>query len=368
MIKVMTIFGTRPEAIKMLPIIKLIQKENNTFKSIVVVTGQHREMLDQVLEAFDLVPNYNLKIMHPNQTLTEITSDIINELSVVFEIEEPDIVLVHGDTTTTFAASLSAFYHKIPIGHVEAGLRTWDKYSPFPEEMNRQLTDCLSDFYFAPTAKSKLNLIKENHSEKQIFVTGNTVIDALNYSVREEFYHPVLRKLNIQSKIILLTMHRRENQGQPMMHVFQAITQLIKKHKDIEVIFPVHLSPKVQNMAKQYLKGIERVHMVEPLNVIEFHNIIARSYLILTDSGGVQEEAPSLNKPVLILRNETERPEGIETGALKLVGTDPKVIIKEVEILLTNKKVYDKMANAKNPYGDGKASYRILKILKQYFA
>lgn len=367
MIKIMSIFGTRPEAIKMLPIIKEIQKYPNKFKNITVVTGPHREMLDQVLTLFRVVPDYDLQIMHPNQTLTDITLEVLSGLSNILALENPDIVLVHGDTTTTFAASLSAFYHKIPVGHVEAGLRTWDRNNPFPEELNRQLTDSLSELYFAPTEQSKQNLLKENHPENNIFVTGNTAIDAIKYSVTDDFNHPVLEKICIQNKIILLTMHRRENQGQPMIDVFKAIIEVVERYQGVEVIFPVHLSPKVQKLANSYLKGIDRIHMIEPLNMFDFHNIISRSSFILTDSGGIQEEAPALNKPVLVLRSETERPEGVLAGASKLIGTDTESVLREVENLLLDDTSYSKMANAKNPYGDGMSAMKIVNIIENAF-
>ncbi|MFQ6324082.1 non-hydrolyzing UDP-N-acetylglucosamine 2-epimerase [Lactococcus garvieae] len=365
--KVMLIFGTRPEAIKMLPIVKEFEN-NNHINCITVVTGQHREMLDQVLTVFDTKPDHDLGIMSQNQSLSDITVNIISNLNSVITKELPDMILVHGDTTTTFAASLFAFYNRIPIGHVEAGLRTWDKYSPFPEEVNRQLTDVLSDLYFAPTEASKLNLLKENHSDNQIFITGNTVIDALKYSVKEDFKHEILDNIRSPSRIILLTMHRRENIGQPMENVFKGILEIVKKNKDVEIIFPVHLNPQVRHYAFKYFDKVPQVHLVDPLNMVEFHNITSRSYMILTDSGGVQEEAPSLGKPVLVLREETERPEGVEAGTLKIVGTSTETIIKEIENLLFNEEEYQKMSEAKNPYGDGEASQRIVKIIEEYFS
>lgn len=365
--KVMLIFGTRPEAIKMLPIVKEFEK-NKQIKCITVVTGQHREMLDQVLTVFDTKPDYDLGIMSQNQSLSDITINIISNLNCVITKELPDMILVHGDTTTTFAASLFAFYNRIPVGHVEAGLRTWDKYSPFPEEVNRQLTDVLSDIYFAPTETSKLNLLKENHSDNQIFITGNTVIDALKYSVKEDFKHEILDNIRSPSRIILLTMHRRENIGLPMENVFKGILEIVKRNKDVEIIFPVHLNPQVRHCAFKYFDKVPQVHLVEPLNMVEFHNIASRSYMILTDSGGVQEEAPSLGKPVLVLREETERPEGVEAGTLKIVGTATETIIKEVENLLFNEEKYQKMSESKNPYGDGKASQRIVKTIEEYFS
>ncbi|MTV81978.1 non-hydrolyzing UDP-N-acetylglucosamine 2-epimerase [Secundilactobacillus folii] len=365
-IRVMTVFGTRPEAIKMAPIVLRMQRDQKHFTPITTVTAQHREMLDQVLEIFKIKPDYDLNIMKPNQTLAEITSRVLMHLDGVMEAAKPDIVLVHGDTTTTFAASVSAFYHQIPLGHVEAGLRTWDKYSPYPEEMNRQLTDILTDFYFAPTQLSRQNLLKQNHPDRQIFVTGNTAIDALQQTVDENYHHAVLDKINKDHRIILLTMHRRENQGEPMRRVFKAIRQVVANHDDVELVYPVHLSPAVQKVAKAELGGVDRIHLIEPLDVVDFHNLAARSYLIMTDSGGVQEEAPSLGKPVLVLRDETERPEGVAAGTLKLVGTDPKVVTEAMEKLLTDADAYRQMATAQNPYGDGHASERILKAIQDH--
>ena len=365
--KVMLIFGTRPEAIKMLPIVKEFEKYNH-INCLTVVTGQHREMLDQVLKVFNTKPDYDLGIMSQNQSLSDITVNIISKLNSVISKELPDMILVHGDTTTTFVASLFAFYNRIPVGHVEAGLRTWDKCSPFPEEVNRQLTDVLSDLYFAPTETSKLNLQKENHPDNQIFITGNTVIDALKYSVKEDFKHNVLDQIRSPSRIILLTMHRRENIGQPMENVFKGILEIVKSNKDIEIIFPVHLNPQVRYYAFKYFDKVPQVHLVDPLNMVEFHNIASRSYMILTDSGGVQEEAPSLGKPVLVLREETERPEGVEAGTLKIVGTNTQNVIQEIENLLFNEEAYQKMSESKNPYGDGKASQRIVKIIETYFS
>lgn len=367
-IKVMIVFGTRPEAIKMLPILKKMEDYPN-FSAVTVVTAQHREMLDQVLGFFEVKPDYDLNIMKKDQTLSQITSIILDKMEELLSKERPDIVLVHGDTTTTAAVSLSAFYHQIPIGHVEAGLRTWDKYSPFPEEMNRQITDVLSDLYFIPTEEGKKNLIMENHDESKMFVTGNTVIDALKYTLKKDYWHPVFEKIgDSDKKLILLTMHRRENQGKPMEEVFKAIGNIAKKYENkVEVIFPVHLNPKVKNAANEAFANIENVHMIDPLEVQDFHNIASRSYLILTDSGGIQEEAPSLGVPVLVLRNETERPEGVEAGTLRLVGTNGQNIEKNIMNLLDNKEDYLKMAFAKNPYGDGAASERILDILAKEF-
>ncbi|MCU7357829.1 UDP-N-acetylglucosamine 2-epimerase (non-hydrolyzing) [Enterococcus dispar] len=358
MIKIMTIFGTRPEAIKMAPLVKAIE-DDSRFESLVAVTAQHREMLDQVLNIFDIVPDYDLDIMKNGQTLTDITSRVLRELDSVINDSKPDIILVHGDTTTTFAASVAAFYHQIKIGHVEAGLRTWNKYSPFPEEMNRQLTDILSDIYFAPTVESKQNLLRENQSEKNIFITGNTAIDAMKYTIDKEYKNEILSE-NKDKKIILVTMHRRENLGSPMVSVFKAINRLIEKFEDIVVIFPIHKNPKVRDLADKVLIKSNRIKLIEPLDVVDFHNFASHSYMILSDSGGVQEEAPSLGVPVLVLRDTTERPEGVEAGTLKLVGTDEDTVYMEAEKLIIDSAEYEKMSRASNPYGDGNASLRIL--------
>lgn len=366
-LRVMTIFGTRPEAIKMAPIILEMNQRKAEFEAITVVTAQHREMLDQVLKIFKITPDYDLNIMKPKQTLSEITGRVLNKLDVIIQEVKPDVILVHGDTTTTFAASISAFYHQTPLGHVEAGLRTWNKYSPFPEEMNRQLTDVLADYYFAPTTLSKQNLLKENHLEANIAVTGNTAIDALHETVREDYHHAVLDLVDPNHRLILLTMHRRENQGAPMRRVFKAIKKVVDTHDDVEIIYPVHLSPAVQQAAHEELGDDVRIHLIDPLDVVDFHNLSARSYFIMTDSGGVQEEAPSLGKPVLVLRDETERPEGVTAGTLKLVGTDPKTVTDAMLELLDNSQVYQKMATAKNPYGDGHAAKHILDFLQQKF-
>lgn len=364
-IKVMTIFGTRPEAIKMAPIILLMQQHQNEFQPITVVSAQHREMLDQVMAVFHIKPDYDLNIMKQNQTLSDITTRVITALDAIITKVQPDIILVHGDTTTTFAASISAFYHKIKIGHVEAGLRTWNKLSPYPEEMNRQLTDVLADLYFAPTELSRHNLLKENHPDNEIFVTGNTAIDALKQTVTPDYKHSVLDELQSKSKMILLTMHRRENQGEPMLRTFKAIREVVQTHPGVEVVYPVHLSPTVQKAAHEAFDGVDAVHLIAPLDVLDFHNMAARSYFIMTDSGGVQEEAPSLGKPVLVLRDTTERPEGIKAGTLRLVGTDPNEVKKQMITLLDDPKEYQRMAEAKNPYGDGEASVRILAAIKQ---
>ncbi|AEB30225.1 UDP-N-acetylmannosamine 2-epimerase [Carnobacterium sp. 17-4] len=366
-IKVMTIFGTRPEAIKMAPLVKELNKQSDRFESIVAVTAQHREMLDQVLQTFGIKPNYDMNIMKENQTLSEITSSVLVGLDEILKKAKPDIILVHGDTTTTFAASISAYYNQIKVGHVEAGLRTGNKHSPFPEELNRQLTDVIADIYFAPTIESKLNLLKENHPKEKIYVTGNTAIDALEETIQKDYHHTVLENINPDSKVVLVTMHRRENQGKPMERVFQAIRQVVDEHQDVEIIYPVHLNPNVQNMAKKVLGQHPRIHLIAPLEVMDFHNLVAKSYMIMTDSGGVQEEAPSLGVPVLVLRNTTERPEGVEAGTLKLVGTQTESIIKEMTKILENESEYKKMATTNNPYGDGQASKRILSAISYEF-
>lgn len=366
-IKVMTIFGTRPEAIKMAPLVLELEKQSNRFESIVTVTAQHREMLDQVLDVFNIKPDYDLDVMKNMQTLAEITANVLRGLEKVMAEAKPDIVLVHGDTTTTFAASISAYYNQIKVGHVEAGLRTWDKYSPFPEEMNRQVTDVLSDYYFAPTKQSAENLIQENHASDHIYITGNTAIDALQETVKNEYYHEVLDKISDGNRLILMTMHRRENQGEPMHRVFKAIRQVVDNYKDVEVVYPVHLNPVVQLAAQKELGEHDRIHLIDPLDVIDFHNIAARSYMIMSDSGGVQEEAPSLGVPVLVLRDTTERPEGVLAGTLKLVGTETKNVIKAMIELLDNPEIHKKMAETKNPYGDGTASKRILDAIAYEF-
>lgn len=366
-VKVMTVFGTRPEAIKMAPLV-LKLKADPRFKEVTVVSAQHRQMLDQVLRIFKIKPDYDFNIMRPNQTLEEVTSKVLVDLKSVIHRERPAIVLVHGDTTTSFAAALAAFYEKVPLGHVEAGLRTWNKYAPFPEEMNRQMTDDLADLYFAPTQLSKQNLLKENHPAKYIFVTGNTAIDALKQTIQKDYHHAVLEEVQPGNKIILVTMHRRENQGQPMHRVFRVMRQVIDSHPEVEIIYPVHLSPRVQKVAKEELGGDPRIHLIPPLNVVDFHNLAKRSYFIMTDSGGVQEEAPSLGKPVLVLRKKTERPEGVKAGTLKIVGTQVGRVREAMLNLLENKQAYRAMANAQNPYGDGKASERIVAALAYYFA
>lgn len=365
-IKVMTVFGTRPEAIKMAPLVLALQADER-FEAVTTVTAQHREMLDQVLEIFKIVPDYDLNIMHKEQTLTEITANVLTKLDQVIKVVKPDIILVHGDTTTTFAASVAAFYNQVAIGHVEAGLRTWNKYSPFPEEMNRQMTDDLADLYFAPTEESKANLLKENQAAAKIFVTGNTAIDALKQTVSSDYQHELLAKLDPGHKLILVTMHRRENQGQPMARVFRTLLEVVEQRPEVEVIYPVHLSPKVQKLAHEILGNHERIHLIAPLDVVDFHNLAAKSYFIMTDSGGVQEEAPSLGKPVLVLRDTTERPEGVSAGTLKLVGTEPAKVKAAMLELLDDPNVYQQMAQAQNPYGDGQASQRILAAIAYYF-
>lgn len=366
-LKVMVVFGTRPEAIKMAPLVLELQKHSDSIETITVVTAQHRQMLDQVLETFRIQPNYDLDIMGKNQSLLDITGKILEKFDPVVKQELPDIILVHGDTTTTFVASLVGFYNQVRIGHVEAGLRTFDKYSPFPEEMNRQMTDNLADLYFAPTSESRDNLLKENHPESAIVITGNTAIDALKLTVQSDYHHEVLDQLDPSKKLVLVTMHRRENQGQPMRNVFAALREMVDLHQEIEVVYPVHLSPAVQEAAKDILAGHDRIHLIEPLDVLDFHNLASKSYFIMTDSGGVQEEAPSLGKPVLVLRDTTERPEGVRAGTLKLVGTDPVRVKEAMAALLTDETLYRQMSQAPNPYGDGRASERIVQAILHYF-
>lgn len=366
-IKVMTVFGTRPEAIKMAPLIKAMQQRAAEFEPITVVTAQHREMLDKVLEIFDIQPDYDLNIMHAGQTLNDITTAVLQQLDQILAETDPDIVLVHGDTTTTFAAGVATFYRQKTLGHVEAGLRTWNKYSPFPEEMNRQMTDVLSDLYFAPTTQSQANLLQENHPADQIFVTGNTAIDALKETVQTDYQHEILDQVDPEHRLILVTMHRRENQGEPMRQVFHAMREVLEERPDVEIVYPVHLSPAVRAVANEVFGDVKRVHLIDPLDVIDFHNLSARAYFIMTDSGGVQEEAPSLGKPVLVLRDTTERPEGVAAGTLKLVGTDHDQVKAEMLQLLDDHDSYQKMAEASNPYGDGNASQRILDAIKYHF-
>lgn len=361
--KVMVIFGTRPEAIKMCPVIRRM-RHTGGIKVSICVTGQHREMLRQVLDVFGVSPDYNLDIMRKSQTLAGITSEILTKLPGILYREKPQLVLVHGDTSTAFAAALSCFYQQIPVGHVEAGLRTHDMDSPFPEEFNRQAVDLIARFYFAPTVTAKKNLIAEGKRESDIFVTGNTVIDALSTTVRQEYRHEELDWAK-DSRLLLMTAHRRENLGDSMRQMFRAIRKIVEAFRDVKVIYPVHLNPEVKAAAEKELGGCSRVHLIEPLDVLDFHNFMARSYLILTDSGGIQEEAPALGKPVLVMRDTTERPEGVKAGTLKLVGTDEDMIFKECARLLTDEEAYRKMNRAANPYGDGRASERIVSIIEK---
>lgn len=365
-VKVMTVFGTRPEAIKMAPLVHELNKYSEQIESVVCVTAQHRQMLDQVLDIFDIQPDIDLNIMKDRQTLVGVTTRALESLDETMKEVKPDIVLVHGDTTTTFVASLAAFYNQVAIGHVEAGLRTWDKYSPFPEEMNRQLTGVMADLHFSPTNGSADNLRHEAKPEESIYVTGNTAIDALKTTVREDYTHPVLDRVAGQ-KLVLMTAHRRENLGEPMRRIFRAVRRLVDEHPEIAVVYPVHLNPAVQEVAQEILGNHDRISLIEPLDALDFHNFARRAHLILTDSGGVQEEAPSLGVPVLVLRDTTERPEGIEAGTLKLVGTDEEQVYAMAKELLTNQAAYDAMAHAVNPYGDGEASRRIVEAILYHF-
>ena len=358
---VMVVFGTRPEAIKMCPLVNELKTKEN-LKTIVCVTGQHRQMLDQVLKAFHVVPDYDLTIMKAKQTLFDITTSILNRIKTVLDEVKPDVVLVHGDTSTTFVTALACFYLQIPVGHVEAGLRTYNIYSPYPEEFNRQAVSLISKYNFAPTELSKNNLLKEGKVPDTIYVTGNTAIDALKTTVREDYKHPELDWV-ANSRLILITAHRRENLGEPMKAMFRAIRRVIDEHRDVKAIYPIHMNPIVREIANEILGNEERIHIIEPLDVLDFHNFQSRSYLILTDSGGIQEEAPSLGKPVLVMRDTTERPEGIAAGTLKLVGTDEESIYINFKLLLEDKDEYERMSNASNPYGDGFASKRIADIL-----
>lgn len=362
--KIITIFGTRPEAIKMCPLI-LQLKKTEQLDCIVCLTGQHREMLTQVMDVFAIRADYNLDIMRQDQTLSSITVDILNKLGDVLERERPDLILVHGDTTTSFAAALAGFYRNIPVGHVEAGLRTYDMSAPYPEEFNRQAVDLVTELYFAPTEQAKQNLLKEGKHGEQIYVTGNTVIDALSLTVRGDYQNEHLEWCS-DSRLILLTAHRRENLGEPMRHMFRAVRRVIEEYPDVKVIYPIHKNPKVRQAAQEVLTGIDRIRLIEPLDVLDFHNFMARSYIIVTDSGGIQEEAPSLGKPVLVMRDTTERPEGIEAGTLKLVGTTEEKVYQEIHNLLTDKESYQNMSKATNPYGDGHASERIVQAILEY--
>ncbi len=359
--KIMLVFGTRPEAIKMCPLVNEL-KTRAELDTKVCVTGQHRQMLDQVLEAFHVTPDYDLSIMKDKQTLFDVTVNILERIKAVLETEKPDVVLVHGDTSTTFVTALACYYLQIPVGHVEAGLRTYNIYSPYPEEFNRQAVGIIAKYNFAPTELSKENLLREGKDPDSIFVTGNTAIDALKTTVRGDFTHPVLTWAQ-GSRLIVITAHRRENLGEPMHHMFRAIRRIMDSHPDVKAVYPIHMNPVVRKAAEEELGGCERIRIIEPLEVLEFHNLLARSYLILTDSGGIQEEAPSLGKPVLVMRDTTERPEGIKAGTLKLVGTDEATIYENFNRLLSDKEAYDAMAKASNPYGDGHACRRIADIL-----
>lgn len=369
MIKVMTVFGTRPEAIKMAPLIKQLEECEKT-QSIVAVTAQHRQMLDQVLEMFDITPDYDLDIMKQGQTLSQITTRVIEGLEDVIKKADPDIVLVHGDTTTTFAGAIAAFYAQKKIGHVEAGLRTYDKYSPYPEEMNRRLTGQLADLHFSPTIKNKNNLLKENINEDNIFITGNTVIDALKTTVKDDykFEDEVLANLDFENKkVIVMTAHRRENLGKPLQNICEAVREIVLAHPDVELVYPMHMNPAVRNTAKAILGGIDRVHLIEPLDVQELHNAMDRCYMVMTDSGGLQEEAPSLGKPVIVLRSETERPEAVEAGTVLMGGIEKDNIVKLAHMLITDADAYKKIAHTANPYGDGRASERTVDAILYAF-
>ena len=361
--KIMLVFGTRPEAIKMCPLV-LELKNRKSVKTVVCVTGQHRQMLDQVLNAFGVVPDHDLSVMKDRQTLFDVTTNILNRIKDVLDSEKPDVVLVHGDTSTTFVTALACFYLQIPVGHVEAGLRTYNVYSPYPEEFNRQAVGILSAFNFAPTEQSKANLLREGKRAETVFVTGNTAIDALKTTVREDYTHPELEWAK-GSRLILITAHRRENLGKPMENMFRAIRRCMEEYPDLKAIYPIHMNPAVRATADKILGGEARIKIIEPLEVLDFHNFLSRSYLVLTDSGGIQEEAPSLGKPVLVMRDTTERPEGIAAGTLKLVGTDEQTIYENFKCLLEDEEAYKRMSNASNPYGDGFASKRIADILEE---
>ncbi len=361
--KIMVVFGTRPEAIKMCPLVNEL-KSRTQIQTVVCVTGQHRQMLDQVLEAFHVVPDYDLSIMKDKQTLFDITTNILNRIKKVLEEVSPDVVLVHGDTSTTFVTALACFYLQIPVGHVEAGLRTYNIYSPYPEEFNRQAVSIISQYNFAPTELSRQNLLKEGKKPETIFITGNTAIDALKTTVRQDYKHPELEWAS-DSRLIMITAHRRENLGEPMKHMFRAIRRVMDEHPDVKAIYPIHMNPIVRETANAILGDDDRIHIIEPLEVLDFHNFLSRCFMILTDSGGIQEEAPSLGKPVLVMRDTTERPEGIAAGTLKLVGTDEDVIYNNFKLLLEDDKEYEQMSNASNPYGDGFACKRIADILEE---
>lgn len=370
MIKVMTVFGTRPEAIKMAPVVLELQKHADRIQTIVAVTAQHRQMLDQVLDLFQITPDYDLDIMSQGQTLYDITTKSLMGLKDVLAKEKPDLVLVHGDTTTTFAGALASYYQQVPVGHVEAGLRTGDIYSPFPEEMNRKLTGAIAAIHFAPTATAKANLLKENVNPSHIYVTGNTVIDALMTTVAGDYdFGDDLKDVDFQNhRVILLTTHRRENLGEPMRHIYKALRRIIEEIPDTEIVFPVHRNPLVRKVVEEELAGVDRIHLIDPMEYETFANLMSLSSLVLTDSGGIQEEAPSLGKPVLVLRNTTERPEAVEAGTVRLIGTDKDVVYAETKRLLTDQAAYDAMSNAVNPYGDGKASQRIVQAILHAFA
>lgn len=370
MIKVMTVFGTRPEAIKMAPVVLELQKHADQIQTIVAVTAQHRQMLDQVLDLFQITPDYDLDIMSQGQTLYDITTKSLMGLKDVLAKEKPDLVLVHGDTTTTFAGALASYYQQVPVGHVEAGLRTGDIYSPFPEEMNRKLTGAIAAIHFAPTATAKANLLKENINPSHIYVTGNTVIDALMTTVAGDYdFGDDLKGVDFQNhRVILLTTHRRENLGEPMRHIYKALRRIIEEIPDTEIVFPVHRNPLVRKVVEEELAGVDRIHLIDPMEYEPFANLMSLSSLVLTDSGGIQEEAPSLGKPVLVLRNTTERPEAVEAGTVRLIGTDKDVVYAETKRLLTDQAAYDAMSNAVNPYGDGKASQRIVQAILHAFA
>lgn len=370
MIKVMTVFGTRPEAIKMAPVVLELQKHADRIQTIVAVTAQHRQMLDQVLDLFQITPDYDLDIMSQGQTLYDITTKSLMGLKDVLAKEKPDLVLVHGDTTTTFAGALASYYQQVPVGHVEAGLRTGDIYSPFPEEMNRKLTGAIAAIHFAPTATAKANLLKENVNPSHIYVTGNTVIDALMTTVAGDYdFGDDLKDVDFYNhRVILLTTHRRENLGEPMRHIYKALRRIIEEIPDTEIVFPVHRNPLVRKVVEEELAGVDRIHLIDPMEYEPFANLMSLSSLVLTDSGGIQEEAPSLGKPVLVLRNTTERPEAVEAGTVRLIGTDKDVVYAETKRLLTDQAAYDAMSNAVNPYGDGKASQRIVQAILHVFA